>query len=127
MVLVTGRSRGQGQGKEVGKFSAAYKDSVAVCEFDSKDLDRLGTKAGRNVKVSTKHGSVVVKAVLTGQGPHPGIAFIPYGPWASMVTSPSTQGTGMPTTKGLKASIEPTDEPVLDLQSLLQKSLLGGR
>jgi len=126
VILITGRSRSQGQGKEAGKFSKAYMQSVAICELDPKDMEQAGVKPGMNVKVSTNYGSVVVKAVQTSQGPHGGLAFIPYGPWASMVTSPSTQATGMPTTKGLEATIEATNEPLLDLRSLLHEAL-GGR
>ncbi len=100
-------------------------DSVAICELDPGDMEEAGVKAGGNVKVTTRHGSVVVKAAWTSQGPHRGIAFVPYGPWASIVTSPLTQGTGMPTTKGLEATIDATDEAVLDLRSLMQRTIAG--
>lgn len=109
----------------MGKFSKTYMDNVAVCELDTADMERIGVTPGRNVKVETQYGSITVKAVATSQGPHAGIAFIPYGPWASMLTSPATHATGMPSTKGLEATVEATEELVADLTSLVQKTLAG--
>lgn len=117
-ILITGRSLSQGREKEGGKFSEAYKNAVAICELDPQDLEALGIREGDNVRIRTEFGSVVVKPIPSSQAPHRGIAFIPYGPWASMVTGGETHGTGMPTLKGIKASIEPTKEPILRLQGL---------
>ena len=126
LILVTGRSLGQGQGKETWKFSRYYKENVAVCELDPEDLKSINVSSGGTVKVSTDFGSIVVKAMSSTQTPHRGIAFIPYGPWAQMVTDPTTQGTGMQTTKGLSATVEPSEDTVLDLQVLLEKTYEKG-
>jgi formylmethanofuran dehydrogenase subunit D len=71
--------------------------------------------------VSTNHGSVVVKALKSLRAPHPGIVYIPYGPWANVVVNPETHGIGMPSFKGVPAEVEPApDKPVLSLKELLE-------
>jgi formylmethanofuran dehydrogenase subunit D len=126
VTLITGRSLRQGQGKEVGKTSEMYRENVAVCELDPEDLKILNVPSGTNVRVSTKHGEVVVKGLLSTQTPHRGIAFIPCGPWANSVTGSETNGTGMPTFKGVLAEVTPApEEPVLDVKQLLEESYRG--
>lgn len=124
VTLITGRSLGQGVQLE-NKLSNEYLDSAAVIELDAEDLERLGIAEGSNVKVETPHGSVVVKAVRSKRR-HPGVAFIPMGPWASVVVDPNTYGSGMPTLKGLKAKITPSTEVPLSLRELIQ-TVLGVR
>jgi formylmethanofuran dehydrogenase subunit D len=120
--LLTGRTISQGQGKEYGKLSEEYWKNVAVCEIDPDDMKRLEIKEGHNVKVITSFGSAVVKAVKSARGPHPGVVFIPYGPWVNLLVDPRTHGTGMPSFKGLSAEIEPAPgEKVLSLQDLMKK------
>ena len=72
--LLTGRTIGQGQGKEYGKLSEEYWKNVAICEMDPDDIKRLKIKEGQNVKITTDFGSVVVKAVESARVPHPGSA-----------------------------------------------------
>jgi formylmethanofuran dehydrogenase subunit D len=122
VTLITGRTIEQGVGKEHGKSSKEYVESVSVCYMDPEDLKRLGVKEGANVFVSTKFGSVVVKALKSIRNPHSGIVFIPYGPWANAVVDPETNGIGMPSLKGIPAEVEPApDKPLLSLQELLKK------
>jgi len=125
VILITGRSLDQGVSKEYGKFSKAYVEKVAVCELDVEDMKTLGINPGQNVKVKTKYGEVVVKAVESTQAPHKGIAFIPYGPWASSVMPSTTESTGMPSLKGIEATIEPAlDQEILDPKKLI-KMIVG--
>jgi len=120
--LLTGRTIGQGQGKEYGKLSDDYWKSVAICEMDPDDIKRLKIKEGQNVKITTDFGSVVVKAFESARAPHPGSAFIPYGPWANLLVNSKTHGTGMPSFKGISAEIEPAPkEKVLSLLNLLKE------
>jgi formylmethanofuran dehydrogenase subunit D len=122
LTLLTGRTIDQGVGKERGKTSKDYLENVAVCFLDSDDLKKFGVKANTNVLVSTQHGSVVLKAMKSLRGPHPGIVFIPYGPWANVIVNPETDSIGMPSLKGIPVEVEPaSDQPVLDLPSLLEK------
>jgi formylmethanofuran dehydrogenase subunit D len=120
VTLLTGRTIEQGVGKEQGKSSKDYMESVAVCFIDPQDLKRLRIKDKTNVCVSTQHGSVVLQGVKSQRGPHTGIIFLPYGPWANVVVDPETDNIGMPSLKGIPADIEPAPEkPVLNLRELL--------
>ncbi len=121
--LLTGRTVRQGRGKEYGKLSKEYQESVAICQIDPDDMRRLGVVEGSSVRVATDFGSVVVKAAKSARGPHPGVVFIPYGPWASLVVNPETHGTGMPSLKGIPADVESSPgEQVLGLQELLKQN-----
>jgi formylmethanofuran dehydrogenase subunit D len=123
--LVTGTAITQAQGKEHGKLAGKYKDAAAICELDEADMARLGVKPGDPVRVKSKFGSVVVKATKARE-PTQGIAFIPTGPWANAVTSPQTQGAGVPSYKALEVEVEPAPgEEVLDLPQLLKQTLGG--
>ena len=121
VTLLTGRTIEQGVGKERGKTSKEYRESVSVCYVDPEDLKKLGIKEKTNILVSTNYGSVVVKAIKSLRGPHPGVVFIPYGPWANVVVNPETHGIGMPSLKGIPAEVEPApDKPILNLEELLK-------
>jgi len=122
VTLLTGRTIEQGVGKERGKSSKDYVESVSVCYIDPGDLKKLRIKEKANVLVSTAHGSVVVKALKSLRAPHPGIIYIPYGPWANAVVDPETHGVGMPSFKGIPAQIEPAPgKPLLSLEELLKE------
>ena len=122
VTLLTGRTIEQGVGKEHGKASKEYFESVSVCYMDPEDLKKLGIKEKTNVQVSTAHGSVVVKALKSLRTPHPSIIFIPYGPWANVVVNPETHSIGMPSLKGISAEVEPApDKPILGLEKLLKE------
>ena len=127
VTLVTGRTIEQGIGKEHGKSSEEYVESVTVCYMDPEDMKKLGIKENTNILVSTEFGSVVVKAVKSIRTPHPGIVFIPYGPWANVVVDPETHSIGMPSFKGIPAEVEPAlDKPILSLKELLKKQFRKG-
>jgi len=126
--LLTGRTIDQGKGKEMGKLSKEYLESVVICQIDPNDMTFLGVKENTNVKVTTDFGSVILKAVKSVRAPHPKVVFVPYGPWASLVMNPKTHGTGMPSLKGIPAEVEPApDEKVLSLQNLLYQFYKEGR
>jgi len=123
VLLLTGRTLRQGQGKEYGKLSERYWKSVAICELDPDDMKKLGIKENTPMKISTDYGSIVVRAVKSLRAPHAGRVFIPYGPWASIIVNPKTHGSGMPSLKGITATIEiaTSEEKVMTLPELLQK------
>ncbi len=119
--MLTGRTIEQGVCKERGKVSKEYVDSVSICYIDPEDLKRLGVREETNIEVVTNHGSVIVKALKSLRGPHPGVVFIPYGPWANVVVDPETHGAGMPSLKGIPAEVKPAPKDrVLGLAELLE-------
>ncbi len=120
--LISGRSIQQGVAIEGGKEKANYRTAAGIIELDHADLKALGAWKNTNVKVTSPYGSVIVKAIETTQGPHPGVAFIPMGPWANSVVDPNTYSTGMPTFKGTPVTVEiAANEPVLLGIELVQK------
>lgn len=124
--LISGRSIQQGVAMEGGKEKAAYTNACGIIEMDPSDLKKLGAWRGTNVRVTSKYGDVVVKAVEATQGPHPGLAYIPMGPWANSVVNPNTYSTGMPTFKGTPVEVEiAMNEPVLSSVHLVQKKCRG--
>lgn len=106
----------------MGKLSKVYLDDVIECRLDPQDMKTLKLRHNANVKVTTQFGSVVLKAVESPRAPHPKMIFISYGPWASVISDPRTNGTGMPSLKGIPAEIEPApDEKVLSMQELVNQ------
>jgi formylmethanofuran dehydrogenase subunit D len=121
--LITGRTIDQGVGKEMGKGSKEYYDSAAVCFLDKADIVKLGLKGGSKVRVTSKYGSVVLKAKKIPRGANPGMVFIPCGLWANAVCGDETFSMGMPLFKGFPVEVEPApaSEPVLTLDELLKQ------
>ncbi|MFH0749249.1 MAG: molybdopterin dinucleotide binding domain-containing protein [Candidatus Bathyarchaeota archaeon] len=105
--LLTGRTIYQGVGKECGKLSKAYWHSVSICEIDPEDLVCLGLKENDSVQITTAFGSVVLTAMKSLCAPHAGSIFIPYGLFANVLIGSKTNGTGMPSFKGVPAEMEP--------------------
>jgi len=124
VILLTGRSLKQGMSKEVSKVSDKYMESVSICEIHPKDAEELRLREGDAMRVSTQFGSIIVRCNPSQNIPTPGVIFIPYGPYASMVIGSDTNSTGMPSFKGLQAEIEPApEEKVLNIRELLSKYL----
>jgi len=119
-IVLTGRSLAQGRAKE-RKFSEEYMLASTACEVDPDDLSSLGIQAGQNVRLVNGRGSVVLRAVLSSQAPHRGMVFVAYGPWVNVLMDPDSDGTGMPTLKGIEVEIQPAPgEEVRELRGLLR-------
>jgi formylmethanofuran dehydrogenase subunit D len=121
-ILITGRTIDQGVGKELGKGSKEYFDSSALCFIDEADMKKLGIKSRTNVKVTSKYGSVIVKAAKNPYGSNPGLVFIPCGLWANAICGDETFGMGMPLFKGFQVEVEPApNQTILTLNELLKE------
>lgn len=118
--LVTGRAVDQGLEKEAGKLGRGYTDKVAVIELDEEDMRSLGISEGNCVQVKTAYGEVVLKAVRA-KGRQKGVAFSPYSPWVNLLVNHDTDGSGMPTFKGVEAEIKPSNEGITPIKELLRK------
>ncbi len=119
--LISGRTIQQGLCIETGKEKPAYRTACGIIEMDPSDLKQMGAWKNTNVRVTSEFGSVVVKAIEATQGPHPGVGFIPMGPWANAIINPNTYSTGMPTFKGVPVTVEVAiNEPVLMGVDLVQ-------
>jgi len=121
--LITGRTIQQGVSMEGGKEKKAYTKACGIIEMDPSDMKKLGIWKNTNVRVTSEFGSVIVKAVEATQGPHPGLAYIPMGPWANSVVDPNTYSMGTPTFKGVPIEVEvATNEPIFDSQELVRRA-----
>ncbi len=120
VILNTGRTVDQGVSMERGKTSPEYFEKVAVAFLHPEDAGAVGVGEGQAVRVTTEFGSVVVRCLLGNT--ERGTIFIPMGPWANSLTSPLTEGTGMPSLKGLKAKIAgaPGEKPT-PLEELVKR------
>jgi len=124
--LISGRTIQQGVAMEAGKEKPAYRDACGIIEMDPSDFKKLGAWRNTNVRVTSPYGSVVVKAIEATQGPHPGLGWIPMGPWANAIVDPNTYSTGMPTFKGVPITVEVAmNEPVLGSIELVQTLCRG--
>jgi formylmethanofuran dehydrogenase subunit D len=122
LTLITGRTIDQGVGKEMGKGSKEYFDTASLCFLDKDDMIKLGIKSGINMQVTSKFGSVIVKAKQFPRGSNPGIIFMPCGLWANAVCGDDTYGMGMPLFKGFPVEVEPApNKPILTLNELLKE------
>lgn len=122
VILLTGRSIAQGVSLEGEKLTRGYVLSTAVCDIDPEDMKELGIYDGDTVKITTEYGEVLVSGIESTQAPHKGIIFIPMGLYANVVVNPETDSTGMPSYKGVDATIEPAlNERVLSPTALLKK------
>jgi formylmethanofuran dehydrogenase subunit D len=123
--LISGRTVWQGVAIEGHKHDDGYVKACGIVEMDVGDMKSLHVYPGQTVRVCSAFGEVVVRAVKATQGPHPGLVFIPMGPWANQVINPYTYSTGMPHFKGVKVTIVPApNEKVLNGIELLQKTTL---
>ncbi len=125
--LITGRTVEQGVAIEGFKDKQEYVDAAGFVHIDPSDFKTLNVWPGSTVLVKSQYGEVVVKALRSPYGPHPGIVFIPMGPWANQIVNPDTDTTGMPSYKGITVTISPAPgKKVLDAITLIKTTTNGG-
>lgn len=124
--LITCRTIQQGVAMEAGKTSQKYYDAVSIIHMHEDDMKKAGIMANTNVRVTSKDGSIVVKAVRTREDLVPGLANIPMGPWANAIVSAYTYSTGEPCFKGFDVEIESAEnEKVMGAVELVQTLCYG--
>ncbi len=120
--LITGRTIQQGRAIEGYKHSDEYTRAAGIVELDPDDMKKLRVYTGTVVKVTTDFGTIFVRAVISTNAPHPGVAFIPMGPWANHILNVDIYSVGMPCFKGVPATIEPVPEgKVLTAMELMRE------
>ena len=120
LLVTSGRTLTQGRAMEKGKITSDYENAVAVCELDSTAMESLGIENGETITVKTEIGEVIVKAKLN-KNLHPGMAFIPCGPYFNFLLDSYTQLTGMPGFKSLPATIDAAPgAKILTIEELIQ-------
>jgi formylmethanofuran dehydrogenase subunit D len=105
-IMNAGRTTKQGQQINVGKDSPEYQAIVSTLTMNPDDMKEIGIQPGGNVRVRSDSGEATFRC-LEGKVP-PGMIFVPYGPPTCHLMGQSTDGTGMPTSKGWEVEVEPT-------------------
>ena len=103
-IMNTGRTTKQGQQINVGKETAEYQAIVNTLTMHADDMKEIGVTTGGSVRVRSAQGEAVFQC-KEGKVP-PGMVFIPYGPPTCKLMGQSTDGTGMPTSKGWEVVID---------------------
>jgi formylmethanofuran dehydrogenase subunit D len=109
-LMIPGRTTKQGQQINVGKDTAEYQATVNTLTMHPEDMKEQGIVKGDTVRVWWEHGEA---HFLCQEGKVPlGMLFVPYGPPTCRLMGGSTDGTGMPTSKGWEVEIEPVAGPL---------------
>ncbi len=104
-VMNVGRTTKQGQQINVGKDHAEYKAIVGTLTMNAEDIKAIGIPPGGTVRVRSGNGEAIF---LCREGKVPeGMIFVPYGPPTCRLMGQTTDGTGMPTSKGWEVEVEP--------------------
>lgn len=106
-LMNAGRTTKQGQQINVGKDHAAYQAIVSTLTMNPDDMKAVGVAPGGSVRVRSDVGEAVFKC-QEGKVPA-GMIFVPYGPPTCKLMGQTTDGTGMPTSKGWEVEVEPIE------------------
>lgn len=104
-LLNPSRTAKQGANINVGKFTEEYQAIVTTLTMSPADMESLGVVAGDEVIVRTEFGEATFRCE-SGNVPD-GLLFVPYGPPTCRLMGGSTDGTGMPLSKGWEVEVEP--------------------
>jgi len=104
-ILNPSRTAKQGVQINIGKDNAEYEAMVTTITMHIDDMKSLGVVTGDSVVVRTEFGEAVFK-IEAGKTPE-GLLFVPYGPPTCQLMGGSTDGTGMPLSKGWDVEVEP--------------------
>jgi formylmethanofuran dehydrogenase subunit D len=103
-IVNAGRTTKQGQQINIGKDDAAYQATVTTLIMNAADLAELGILAGSTVRLRSENGEANFLC-QAGKVP-PGMIFVPYGPPTCRLMGSTTDGTGMPLSKGWEVEVE---------------------
>jgi formylmethanofuran dehydrogenase subunit D len=104
-IMNAGRTTKQGQQISAGKDHADYRATVSTMNMHPEDMTAIGVLSGSTVRVRSEMGEATFICV-EGKIPR-GMIFVPYGPPTCHLMGQTTDGTGMPTSKGWEVEVEP--------------------
>ncbi len=107
-VMNAGRTSKQGQQINIGKDHAEYQVIVNTITMHPDDMKEVGIASGGTVRVRSANGEGTFQC-REGKVPL-GMIFVPYGPPTCRLMGQTTDGTGMPTSKGWEVEVEPVTE-----------------
>jgi len=105
-----------------GDFDS-LKQNVAVAFINPEIYKKLNLKGDSNLKIKNEYGVVVLKGKEDKSVPE-GMINVPVSAWANQITGVESNDLIF---KNIEVDIEPTDEKVLDLKTLIDKiKTVGG-
>ncbi len=113
-IMNAGRTTKQGRQINVGKEGAEYQALVTTLIMHPDDIKELGVEPGASLRVRSENGEGTFTCKEHGgkDGKVPrGMIFVPYGPPTCQLMGQSTDGTGMPLSKGWEVEVEAIDAP----------------
>ena len=123
-IMNAGRTTKQGRQINVGKDNAEYQAMVTTLVMHPEDMQEIGVSTGGTVTVRSENGEGTFLCKEHGgkDGKVPrGMIFIPYGPPTCVLMGQTTDGTGMPLSKGWEVELELLEatppEPPTDVTS----------
>ncbi len=108
-IMNPGRTTKQGQQLNIGKDHADYDAMVNTLTMNSDDMQEAGIPTGSKVRVRSESGEALFLC-QAGKVP-PGLIFVPYGPPTCRLMAYTTDGTGMPLSKGWEVEVELVEGP----------------
>ena len=108
-IMNAGRTTKQGQQINIGKDSPEYQAIVSTLNMHPEDMKAIGIQSGGTVRVRSDSGEAIFRCV-EGRVPQ-GMIFVPYGPPTCHLMGQTTDGTGMPTSKGWEVEVELVEAP----------------
>jgi formylmethanofuran dehydrogenase subunit D len=108
-LMNAGRTTKQGQQINIGKDAPEYIAMTTTISMHPDDMKEIGVANGTNVRVRSDNG---VADFLCKEGVKIplGMIFVVYGPPTCKLMGVTTDGTGMPTSKGFEVEVEPIGE-----------------
>jgi len=100
------RTSKQGVQINVGKHQDEHETHVSLATMHPDDMKELNLPPkGGSIRVRSADGDPVVFQCQEGKVPR-GMIFVPYGPPTCKLMAGDTDGTGMPTSKGMEVEVE---------------------
>ena len=123
--LITGRSISQGIAKEYGRFSEKYLYVAGSCEMNPEDMKIIGVRQGSYVRIRSESGEITARVVDPTQELPQGMIFAPYSKQVNALISADTQGTGMPSFKGIPVELQRSKESGIEETAILEIKKTG--
>ncbi len=116
--IITRRDVFQASVCEEDRFGDECLELSALVVLDDAEMKRMSIKDGANVRLTSKWGSVVVRARVSPRKEQKGLGFMVNGPWVNALVSDETSD-GIPAFKDIKARITISKDGITGIQELL--------
>ena len=111
ITIITYRDVFQAAVCEEDRIGSECQDLSAVIILDAAQMKHMGIVEGSNVRLTSKHGSVVVKTRASPQQEQKNIGFMVNSPWSNALVSVDTTD-GFPGYKHIEVTIAVSKEEI---------------